>query len=420
MTTPTTDSPPKPKPRRLANTLRILICILAASGWLMSLELTKLSGGVPSSLVWLQQSCGEDPSSGCASVLRSHYGRYQLGPNLAIPAGTLGMAYFSMIFLWQLFVGVPTYARRWWHFPIVLLVLIGAWRSWYYLDVMANILQQWCPGCVVTQVINLTIVLLTLMAYPWRREKPAHPPRPGAGLWFATGALCVSMALLHLFSVMFMVTQSRAHKAELQVKQIVENPQLALWQYNEGPRLNIPDRPDAIRIGPVNAPHKVVIFSDFQCPACRNAHRLIERLHREHPGRFSITYRHLPLNSDCNPGAKSQAHAAACKAALAFEASRLTGDVESTIRLGRLMFGRQEILGSADWTEWAMEAGLDPAEFDQALANPVIEHAIKTDVEVMQAYNLSAPPVIVVNNRVLTYWVSEAAWEQLLGVDESN
>ncbi len=49
--------------------------------------------------------------------------------------------------------------------------------------------------------------------------------------------------------------------------------------------------------GPVNAPVKIVEYSDFQCPSCRAAQSDLEALFKNYPGKIQLTFKHFPLKS---------------------------------------------------------------------------------------------------------------------------
>lgn len=400
--------------RPYATILRILICLLAALSWGLSFELTKLSGGANSSLVWLQQSCGGETDSDCASVLKSYYGRFSLGANLSIPVGVLGMAYSAVIFLWYFFVGVPTYAYRWRHLPIVLLVVIGALRSAGYLYIMGQVLERWCIGCVTVHVLNGLIVLFTLAAFPWRSERKAMVDRPGAGLWFATAGFCLSVGVLHILSGVLLVQASSSSAIQKRYKALIEDPSYVRWHYESQPKHALPPREGALVAGSPEAEFEIVVFSDLQCPACRNAHRMIESLLDKHPNQLRVVYRHLPLNAACNPATKTVGHPHACEAAVALESVAQRFDREQALRFQRLVFGRQEMIKPASLIQWAEEIGLKVEK------TPAVEQAIREDVALMQELSLTAPPVILLNGRQVKYWTSQAGWESLLDLPQSD
>jgi len=52
----------------------------------------------------------------------------------------------------------------------------------------------------------------------------------------------------------------------------------------------------APRLGPADAPLKLTVFSDFQCPYCRRAAPVLERVIEDHPGEASLSFIHFPLS----------------------------------------------------------------------------------------------------------------------------
>jgi len=67
--------------------------------------------------------------------------------------------------------------------------------------------------------------------------------------------------------------------------------------------------------GPVNAPIKIVEFSDFECPACKYAFNLIEDLMSRYPEQIRVTYKNYPLDRSCNTLLSFDLHYNACVAA---------------------------------------------------------------------------------------------------------
>lgn len=64
-------------------------------------------------------------------------------------------------------------------------------------------------------------------------------------------------------------------------------------------------------LGPPDAPVRMVVFSDFQCPFCAAAVEEIDRLSHESDGRITVVFRHFPIES-IHPHAFAAAVAAEC------------------------------------------------------------------------------------------------------------
>lgn len=73
------------------------------------------------------------------------------------------------------------------------------------------------------------------------------------------------------------------------------------------------------RIGPPNAPFQMLVWTDYQCPACRRLEPELLTLRGLLGDSLTITYRHFPL---------AEVHPAAFKAAQAAECARERGSFE--------------------------------------------------------------------------------------------
>lgn len=64
-----------------------------------------------------------------------------------------------------------------------------------------------------------------------------------------------------------------------------------------------------------DAPIQMVIFSDFQCPACKMLSDLTHEIIKKYEGKINIQYFFYPLDHNCNPEMKRPLHPLACQAA---------------------------------------------------------------------------------------------------------
>ena len=68
--------------------------------------------------------------------------------------------------------------------------------------------------------------------------------------------------------------------------------------------------------GPDGAPIRVVEFSDFLCPYCKNLAAALSNYLPSSGERVAIFYKNYPLDLDCNPGLSRTLHEGACELAL--------------------------------------------------------------------------------------------------------
>ncbi len=95
--------------------------------------------------------------------------------------------------------------------------------------------------------------------------------------------------------------------------------------------------------GPANAPVTIVMFSDFQCPACSAAHPILKRVIAEFPGKIRFVVRDFPLTG---------IHENAFSAALAAGAAAAQGKFFEYIDL---LYQRQDALDAASLKRYAAE-----------------------------------------------------------------
>ena len=67
-------------------------------------------------------------------------------------------------------------------------------------------------------------------------------------------------------------------------------------------------------LGDANAPVKIIVFSDFECPFCKTFHETVTKLSGEYKGQVAWIFRQFPL--PIHPKAKQEAVASECAAEL--------------------------------------------------------------------------------------------------------
>ncbi|MEX2611415.1 MAG: thioredoxin domain-containing protein [Gemmatimonadota bacterium] len=97
--------------------------------------------------------------------------------------------------------------------------------------------------------------------------------------------------------------------------------------------------------GKPDAPIAILVFTDFECPACRGFHSIIDELMLEGQP-ISVYYAHSPL--DYHRFALPAAKAAECAAGQA-----------QFVAWADVVFAKQDSLGLKSWESFAIEAGID-------------------------------------------------------------
>ncbi len=136
--------------------------------------------------------------------------------------------------------------------------------------------------------------------------------------------------------------------------------------------------------GPVNAPVTVVMFTDFQCPACAATHPVLEEVLKTYGDRVRLVVRDYPLDQ----------HQQARKAAEAANAARAQGKFFEYISI---LYKNQQALDTASLKKYASDLGLDRARFDADLDGGKFASEVNHDVAEGKAYGVSVTPTIFIN-----------------------
>lgn len=404
--------------------IRWSLVVLSLIGWWLSLGLYRLSLGVPSGNPLLAVACGQADDgqrTACESVLASRWARVELAPRPGapeIPTAAFGMAYFAVVGFWYLLIGPPTRSRWPWHFIIVVLVGIGIWQSVAYTLLMHSVLRQWCVGCAAVHVVNGLIGVLTLAAFPWRREEWVYEPHPRGRLVVAVFLGGMLLALLHGGKALLDQRVLSSAQAVKMYRQIVTDPEFIRWDHQRQPRVSFeffgPAGDDAW-VGPADAPHEVVAFLDYQCTACRQAHDALREAQQRYPDLLRIRYVNYPLGAACNPHVTRDIHPHACKAASAAEAARALGGTEAFVKMHDRLYDEQVRIPAADYASWAGEIGLRREAFVETMNAPQVAERIAADIEAAHQAGVSGTPTVYLDGRRVRHPLRADTWAALLG-----
>jgi protein-disulfide isomerase/uncharacterized membrane protein len=417
--------------------IRWLALALALAGWSVSLQLLLVSAGAKASNPLFQALCGGEEGGDCASVLASPQAYVRISPDAdaaKVPVSAFGMGYFAFVALWYLFVGPPTHARRAWHLPLALVVLFGAWQSVAYIGIMKYALGRWCGGCLAAHALNGGILVLTLAAYPWRRPATPVAPHPTTRLALAVLAAGGIALVAHVVVGYTGMVRGALNERTKAYVAILNDPEFILWDFNRQPVAAIPLYDDEAFAGAPTAPNTVVIFSDFQCAACRRAHETFVNVAEKYPAAARFVFRYYPQDPECNPNPRFRGsdHGSACRAARAAEAARRVGGGEAYLAMRQKLWEDQDALprrGYALQSEserqlfetWAGEIGLGRAAFAQALDAPETAARVQADIELANRLGVQAVPAVYVNGKRLRTWSRMETWDAILGgVNEST
>ena len=188
----------------------------------------------------------------------------------------------------------------------------------------------------------------------------------------------------------FLMFQTTAGKEDIKSKlnsSIVE-------QFRRLPSMGDPDveSPYKIHMATPNfadAPIRISVFSDFECPFCKVVANQMPDIMRRYPKQVNIQYFFYPLDSKCNSNIKGNFHQHACDAAMLAAC-----DEKNFAELHDEIFEGQEELKNGVLQKIAEKRDLKNCIGNEAMKNKVI-----TAINQGTKFNLKSTPTIIVNGK---------------------
>lgn len=145
---------------------------------------------------------------------------------------------------------------------------------------------------------------------------------------------------------------------------------------------------DAPTRGPEDAPITIVMFSDFECPYCREGLETVERLEQEYAGQIRFVYKAFPIDR----------HPNAMAAALMAHSAQAQGKFWP---FHDLLFS-QRGLDPKTLFAYAEEVGLDVDEVQRELQTLAYAVPVREDIRQARRLMVRSTPTFFVNGRRIT------------------
>jgi protein-disulfide isomerase/uncharacterized membrane protein len=327
-------------------------------------------GMVISALLWISHSAGfalPCTGGGCDEVARSPYSRIA-----GIPVAAFGFGYFGLLVLIAL--SRLQYPEQWRAYgrAIAALSTLGVLAFMYFTYVQLFVLNLYAKGtpcwwCLAAAGTNLVVWLLSLVGLRGELQATGMLTRELAQ------SLAISLALVVAGLAYGGWQWNRATTART-IR--TDNEKLTLL-YLDG---------QGWRKGNSKAPLVIVEFSDFQCPACKQAYELLETQILPQLGDKALfVFRHYPL---------IQIHPMAWIAASAAEEAGKQGKFWE---MYAKLFESQQSLTKTRILKIAEELKLDVEKIRQAMDNQDIHFKkIYRDFEEGSKLGVSSTPSFIV------------------------
>jgi protein-disulfide isomerase len=185
-----------------------------------------------------------------------------------------------------------------------------------------------------------------------------------------------------------------------------------IWDLNESPFLDTLEHlpTDGPSFGPANAKVTVVVFSDFECPFCRELARTVrDNIPQKYPNDVRVIYKDYPIDS-IHPWARAAAEASHCIA---------DQNIPAFWAFHDWIFEHQQEINPANLRdkvlEFAKDHQLDSAKIGSCMETHATAQTVEQSLRAGQALQIEQTPTLFVNGRTIGGAIS---WEQLQSVIE--
>ncbi len=231
------------------------------------------------------------------------------------------------------------------------------------------VLHGLCPFCTLYYITSGLIFFMFFKHSP--NIKPAF-----------TYLLAFSVVVLASSYLVKLNIEGKEHTQSAVATDIIK-------QYFGLPNLGAPKIESEFRIASAsNAPIKMVIFSDFECPACKALSEQMPSIAARYAGKIDIQYFYYPLDNSCNPSMERPMHQYACKAAYA----------ASCMPLANFDKTHEDIFKNQDKFESGyVDQYIKENKLETCVADPKTKEKVVALIKAADPFNIRSTPTFLIN-----------------------
>jgi protein-disulfide isomerase len=158
-----------------------------------------------------------------------------------------------------------------------------------------------------------------------------------------------------------------------------------------------------------DAPLQMIIFSDFECPACRALSEQIPQIMDEFKDKIDISYYYYPLDQSCNANVHRAMHQHACKAA----AAAICLPERNFYDLHEMFFKNQDSFRGG-----FVENFISENKIDDCVNSQPTQDRLKQIIQLADPVHISSTPTFILNGSkfegVVPYYKLKIILESLL------
>ena len=249
-----------------------------------------------------------------------------------------------------------------------------------------------CPLCLAIHLVNILILSSLVSSVPGVRTAAlfTHQKQTRTPYAFVQWA---ALLLVTLFiggvSEVGVLQKSLNRQPAVDLDEVAKNFQAAKVD-------TIPISADRSILGSVKAPVQVVVFSSFQCPACKTLAPSMANIHKKFGNTIGISFRNFPLSSACNAALSEDMQPRSCESAFATVAA------ERQNRFWNYhdhLFETSLEQNDKTLTSIAKNIGLDLDKWNRDRNSDEVKKIIADDLAIAYRIGINSTPTVFINGR---------------------
>lgn len=358
---------------------RTAIMVLIILGWIVCAYLvfrtTQLNGNAPK----IPDLCAVIFGKSCDDILSNRFSQI-----FGFPFAGIGLAYFGLL-------GLLFSFRKLVFDRLVLLISglgLGASVFLSYLLIKGELA---CILCQIIHFINLGILIFLLIGSKNSSSSLVVKPNGSMNFYLRWSLFLLMLISIGGFSQYLLFRTSVKNLTSVNLDEVAKEFQLE--------KVNtIPFNDKSPLIGSEKAPVQIVVFSSFQCPACKTIGPILENVSRKFGEEIGITFKHFPLSSDCNPSLQFNMQPQSCNAAFAAIAAQqqnLFWEYHDQLFQSDLNFDE------ATFKSIAEKIGLNIEKWETDRQSATTNQLLIEDLKIALEIGINATPSVFINGRLL-------------------
>ena len=378
---------------------RNIITIVAFLGVVLSTMLLKHHVD----LTYKSPLCGVEENNGCNVLNRS-----DVSEVFGIPLAYLGFLYYGFV----LFLGLYSDRGRSLLKIIFLLSTFSLLTDIGLLFYSIFVAETICILCLMTYIVTLILFIVS-----WRelsRDKSGYIPNLSEwqSLKVPMNQILVLIAAFVPVSGGFFYYAYSSGGSTIQVKNrgsyidhlvIAENEYMKTYEGTPETHFRV----DPLsKKGPVKGIVNIVEFADYLCPHCRMMALELDNFVKRFPDEVSVTYRHYPLDQECNPAITRPFHRGSCLLAYA---SYCALKQNRFWDLHHYIFDHQDDIiksggvSKEEVLNMSAAVGLSRSMVSTCMEDKETKQAIQMDVQEANELGINATPTVYIDGRKMDF-----------------